>query len=149
MLVTELPEVEVGLLLLFAAAALVAVLTFINRSKSTMEEIDLIVFDSSLLSPRHSLRESQFLWMEETHRSCKEGSPAEGGPWFPLKSVFSVAKSLMAAVGDMDGNTDLSVSDRKISCVRVIRVALETQIGFCNAAFKGLHRFKAWMTTLR
>ena len=52
------------------------VVAFINRSKSTLEEIDLIVLASSLLSERYLRTTSQFLWMDETHRLLREGSPA-------------------------------------------------------------------------
>lgn len=106
------------------------VVDFINKSKSTVEEIDLIVFVSSLLSERYLRTTSQFSWMDETHRSLREGSPAKvDPPWLPLnKRVFSIARTLMAEIGSRDGKTSLSVSDRKRSSVRFIFVALETEM---------------------
>lgn len=108
------------------------VVAFINRSKSTLEEIDLIVLASSLLSERYLRTTSQFLWMDETHRLLREGSPANEDappPWLALiKRVFSIARSLMADIGSRHGKTNLSVSNRKRLSVRLTFVALETEM---------------------
>mmetsp|Transcript_25006 Transcript_25006/g.59018 ORF Transcript_25006/g.59018 Transcript_25006/m.59018 type:complete len:144 (+) Transcript_25006:193-624(+) len=112
---------------------------FIKISNNTMEEIDLIVLASSLFSERCCLRVSQLSWMAEVHRSWREGSPAEGDPRIAFKSVFSVAKSLIAATGPTVGTKDASVSDRNISGVRVIRVAFETQLATIRLSRTELH----------